>query len=191
MHYLANCCQPTILHCTACCAVHCKLILSLRCVFSGCTVTSQPSCILIFIFLRTNWRQKFCTEWQQAFPEFNLLWTSSWRGFWFVSAVPIYWTLPPFQTTYDFPCILISSHDHVLIIMSSPVSLIGNWKTFCSFLCSMYVPTQYIKILALNRNRCAPFNFKPFWFTRNLLKVYSKANLKSNCNKESSCFKYS
>jgi len=44
VHYLAHCCQTTILHCTACCAVLCKLILSLRCVLSGCTVTSRPPC---------------------------------------------------------------------------------------------------------------------------------------------------
>jgi hypothetical protein len=44
VHYLAHCSQPTILHCTACCAVQCKLILSLRCVLSGCTVTSRPLC---------------------------------------------------------------------------------------------------------------------------------------------------
>jgi len=45
VHYLAHCCQSTILHRTACCAVLCKLILSLRCVMSGCMVTSRPSCI--------------------------------------------------------------------------------------------------------------------------------------------------
>jgi hypothetical protein len=42
-------CQPTILHCTACCAVLCKLILSLRCVLSGCTVTSRPPWMLFAI----------------------------------------------------------------------------------------------------------------------------------------------
>ena len=44
VHNLAHCCQTTILHCTACCAVLCKLILSLRCVLSGCTVISRPLC---------------------------------------------------------------------------------------------------------------------------------------------------
>jgi hypothetical protein len=44
MHYLGHCCQPTILHCTACCAVMCKLKLSLRCILSGCTVTFRPPC---------------------------------------------------------------------------------------------------------------------------------------------------
>lgn len=47
MHYLAHCCQTTILHCTACCAVLCKLILSLRCVLSGSTLTSRPPCTLM------------------------------------------------------------------------------------------------------------------------------------------------
>jgi hypothetical protein len=42
--YLGHCCQTTILHCTACCAVLCKLKLSLKCVLSGCTVTSHPPC---------------------------------------------------------------------------------------------------------------------------------------------------
>ena len=40
VHYLAHCCQNTILHCTACCDVLSNLILSLRCILSGCTVTS-------------------------------------------------------------------------------------------------------------------------------------------------------
>ena len=44
VHYLGQCCQTTILHCTACCAVLCKLKLSLSCVLSGCTVTSRPPC---------------------------------------------------------------------------------------------------------------------------------------------------
>jgi len=44
VHYLAHCCQTTVLHCTACCAVLCKLILRPRCVLSGCTVTSRPQC---------------------------------------------------------------------------------------------------------------------------------------------------
>jgi len=47
MHYLAHCCQTTILHCTACCAVMCKLILSMRCVLSGSTLTSRPPCTLM------------------------------------------------------------------------------------------------------------------------------------------------
>ena len=49
MHYIARCCQTTILHCTTCCAVLCKLILSLRCVLSGCTVTSRPPCTFSFV----------------------------------------------------------------------------------------------------------------------------------------------
>ena len=45
VQYLGHCCQTTILHCTACCAVLCKLKLSLRCILGGCTVTSRPHCI--------------------------------------------------------------------------------------------------------------------------------------------------
>ena len=34
--------------------------------------------------------KRFCTEWYQAFPEFNLLLISSWIEFWFVKVVPKY-----------------------------------------------------------------------------------------------------
>ena len=42
VHHLAHCCQTTILHWTVCCAVLCKLILSLRCILSGSMVISRP-----------------------------------------------------------------------------------------------------------------------------------------------------
>jgi hypothetical protein len=42
IHYLGHCRQTAVLHCTACCAVLCNLEFSLRCVLSGCTVTSRP-----------------------------------------------------------------------------------------------------------------------------------------------------
>ena len=34
--------------------------------------------------------KRFCTEWQQTFPDFNLLLISSWIEFWFVQVVPKY-----------------------------------------------------------------------------------------------------
>jgi hypothetical protein len=41
--------------------------------------------ILIFTFLDSILEDKrFCTEWQQAFPDFNLLFISSWTEFWFI-----------------------------------------------------------------------------------------------------------
>jgi hypothetical protein len=43
MHYRGHCCQPTILHCTVCCAVLRILKLSMRCVLSGGTVTSHQT----------------------------------------------------------------------------------------------------------------------------------------------------
>ena len=47
--------------------------------------------ILIFIFLDSELKnERFCTEWQQAFPDFNLLLISSWVEFWFVGVVPQY-----------------------------------------------------------------------------------------------------
>ena len=44
--------------------------------------------ILIYISLGSELEYKhFCTEWQQAFPDFNLLLTSSWVEFRFVTVV--------------------------------------------------------------------------------------------------------
>ena len=41
--------------------------------------------ILIFIFLDSKLEDKrFCTKWQQALPDFNLLLISSWIKFWFL-----------------------------------------------------------------------------------------------------------
>jgi len=58
VHYLGHCWQTTILHCTACCAVLCKLKFSLRCVFSGCTVTSRPPCTFLKIWKVGIWSVK-------------------------------------------------------------------------------------------------------------------------------------
>ena len=68
VHYLAHCCQSTILHCTACCAVLCKLILSLRCVMSGCMVTSRPPC-MYYVKIHTNIPQLFCLHSELALRE--------------------------------------------------------------------------------------------------------------------------
>ena len=47
--------------------------------------------ILIFKFLDSNLEDKrFCTEWEQAFPDFSLLLISSWIEFWFVKFVSKY-----------------------------------------------------------------------------------------------------
>ena len=47
--------------------------------------------ILIFKFLDSNLEdKKFCTEWQQAFPDLNLLLISPAIEFWFVKVVPKY-----------------------------------------------------------------------------------------------------
>jgi hypothetical protein len=46
-------------------------------------------CVLIFIFLDSKLEDKrFCAEWQQAFPDFNLFLISSWIEFWFFKVVP-------------------------------------------------------------------------------------------------------
>jgi hypothetical protein len=50
------------------------------------------------VFLDSNLAdKKFCTEWQQAFPDFKLLLISSWIEFRFIRAVPKYLT---FQSIY-------------------------------------------------------------------------------------------
>ena len=47
--------------------------------------------ILIFKFLVTKLKdRRFCTEWQQALPHYNLLSISSWIEFWFVNVIPKY-----------------------------------------------------------------------------------------------------
>jgi hypothetical protein len=47
--------------------------------------------ILIFKFFY-SWREdrRFCTEWKQAFQEFNLLLVSSWIKLWFITVAPKY-----------------------------------------------------------------------------------------------------
>jgi hypothetical protein len=58
------------------------------------TRIKQPArvlCILIFTFSDCKLEDKrFCIEWQQAFPDFNLLLISSWMEFWFVVVAPKY-----------------------------------------------------------------------------------------------------
>ena len=47
--------------------------------------------IVLFMFLNSKLENKrFCTEWQQAFPDFSLPLMSSWTEFWFVKVVPKY-----------------------------------------------------------------------------------------------------
>jgi hypothetical protein len=46
--------------------------------------------------------KRFCTEWQQAYPDFKMLLISSRVQFWFLGLLHNNWTGPPFQriTTY-------------------------------------------------------------------------------------------
>jgi hypothetical protein len=54
--------------------------------------------ILIFIFLEGKREDKIiCTEWYEAFPEFNLFLISSEMLFWFVRVVHKYMNLQQFQ----------------------------------------------------------------------------------------------
>ena len=71
--------------------------------------------ILIFKFLDSKLEDKWlCTEWQQAFPDFNLLLISSWIEFWFF---PNIWTFLSFQRNYyhfSYCDFVVSRHGHVL-----------------------------------------------------------------------------
>jgi hypothetical protein len=82
--------------------------------------------ILIFTLLYSELEDKrFCAEWQQAFPDFNLLFISLWMQFWCVSVVPKYLDCSQFQTIYRlFHVVILSSivytrHDRVLPDQSS------------------------------------------------------------------------
>ena len=56
-----------------------------------CTVKIIVLYILIFIFLGSKLEDKrFCTKWQQAFPDFSLLLISSWIEFWSLRVVSKY-----------------------------------------------------------------------------------------------------
>jgi len=72
--------------------------------------------------------KRFCTEWLQAFPDFNLLLISSWIEFWYVVAVPKYmnyptiskeslsimilWLRPAFWGTHGLPVKINRSLNH-------------------------------------------------------------------------------
>jgi hypothetical protein len=50
-------------------------------------------CIFMFIFLDSKLEGRtFCTEWQQASPDFSPFLISWWMEFWFIRLVPIIWT---------------------------------------------------------------------------------------------------
>ena len=78
--------------------------------------------IFIFKFLVSKLEDsRFCTEWQQAFPEFNLLLLSSRMGLWFVKAVHKHLNSSTISKdlllvfmVWFFPCKLVSSHDYLL-----------------------------------------------------------------------------
>jgi hypothetical protein len=54
----------------------------------------------------------FCTEWQQAFPDFNLFLISYWIEFWPLSLFQIFEPFQPFKVTilsfYNFDFVLRS-----------------------------------------------------------------------------------
>jgi hypothetical protein len=62
------------------------------------TGKNMALCTFILNFLDNKLEDKrFCTEWWQAFPEFNRIVIWSRFQFWFLSVILKYWTVPPFM----------------------------------------------------------------------------------------------
>jgi len=115
--------------------------------------------ILIFKFLDSNLEDKrFCTKWQQAFPDFILLLISSAIEFWFVKVVPkclnsstlskvllsvlTLWIRPAFWSQ-DMTMHLILS-----ALTSSPLSLIAATKASVFFFRVYMLPPSILTLLA-------------------------------------------
>ena len=79
------------------------------------TVKIRVLNILIFKFFDSKLEDKrFCTEWKQAFPDFNMLLVSSWMEVWFVQFFLNIWILPPFQkNNYQFSYYNFVLHSHL------------------------------------------------------------------------------
>ena len=110
-------------------------------------------CILIFKLLDSKLGDKrFCTEWKQAFSDFNLPLISSWIEFWFAKVVPkhlnssilskepllifIFWTRLAFWSRD------MTMHS---AFTSSPISYLATTKPFdFFFILYIYVPFRPI-----------------------------------------------
>ena len=104
--------------------------------------------ILIFKFLDSNLEDKrFCTEWQQAFPDLNLLLISSAIEFWFVKAVPKY--LNSFTLRYITYTIYITNVLHNFYIF------INYWPDmFRPQLPAIYKQLASLQLCAANVSTC-------------------------------------
>ena len=70
------------------------------------------------------------------------------------------------------------------------ISLLTNYCwSFCVFLYSLHTSTNKLTSSAWNGSWCKKFNFNPSHFAWTQLMPHSKANLKINGNKVSSCFR--
>jgi len=116
--------------------------------------------ILIFKFLDSNLEDKrFCTKWQQAFPDFNLHLISSAVEFWFVKVVPKYlnsstlskiilsiltlWIRPAFWS-WDMTMYLVLS-----ALTSSPVFIVAGTKASAFSFRVCMPPPSILTLLAL------------------------------------------
>ena len=113
-----------------------------------------------FYFAIAN-KTRFCTEWSQAFPDFSLLFISSWKEFWFVRVVPKYlnystpWKdlLPAFMLWFCPAC--WSWNMTIFLVFSAFTSRSSSLLAVTKapmFLCnSMYASIQYINIISINQ----------------------------------------
>jgi hypothetical protein len=116
--------------------------------------------ILTFTLLDSKLEDKrFCTEWWQAFPDFNLLLISSWKEFLFVRVVPKYLNCTTVSkdllTSFTLPfCPAFWSRDMTIYLVfsaftSKPSTLLATNKA-CVFPYIMYAPTQHINMISIN-----------------------------------------
>jgi len=117
--------------------------------------------ILIFKFLDSRLEDKrFCTEWQQAFLDFNLLLIPSWIEFWFVKFIPKYMnssTLSKELLTY-FYCDFVQHPDLKDMTMylvlsaltSSPFSLLATTTASAFFFIVCMLQPNILTSSAIN-----------------------------------------
>jgi len=152
--------------------------------------------ILILKFLDSKLEDKrFSSEWQQAFPEFNIQCVpiSSWIELWFVKVVPKYLNSSNFSKKLLLIYILwfrpafwsweMTMYSVLSAFTSSPISLLPTNKIVFFFMACM-LPSNIVTSSELTKSRCTPFNFKPSWFTWTLLMAYLKQSWKSTVIKQ-------
>jgi hypothetical protein len=137
------------------------------------------------------WRQRY-----QAFPNSDLLLIPSWMQFWFVSVILKYLNFdtfskallailmlrfcPAFRSTYTYL---------VFPVFASRTTSSLASISFCVLLYGIYVELHETNNMNINQKQLYLFNFNTTLFSWTFLKLYSKAELKSNYGKPSPCIR--